>query len=96
MKKIYLLIIAALCSATFTAQNAIPNGNFESWTTGTYDVPQFYMCSNPEAFYYCNSPFNTVKTTDFYTGAFAVQLFTYAGTRKAARVGKVVSIFVVP
>lgn len=81
MKKIiYSFLMVTVFSLQGQAQSAIPNGNFESWTTGTYDVPQYYMSSNPETFYYCNSPFNVIKTTDFQNGAFAVQLLTNAGS----------------
>ena len=79
MKKIYLLITAAFFSASVSAQNAIPNGNFESWTSGTYDVLTGFANSNAESFFKCNTPFNVVKTTDFYHGNFAVQLTTNFG-----------------
>ena len=77
-KNIYSFIIAIAGVISVNAQNAVPNGDFESWTTAPYETPQFYMGSNIESFTKCNSPFNCVKTTDFYTGAFAVKLTTTA------------------
>ncbi len=59
------------------AQTGIPNGNFESWTSMTYDIPQYYtQSSDYEAFYKCMCPANEVKSTDFYHGSFAVQVTT--------------------
>lgn len=80
MKKIiYFLSFATLCIAT-NAQNATPNGSFESWTSNTYDVPTPYANSNTESFFKCNTGFNVVKTNDFYHGNFAVQLTTHIST----------------
>ncbi|HXB40196.1 MAG TPA: T9SS type A sorting domain-containing protein [Bacteroidia bacterium] len=81
MKKIiYLLSAAALFTVTMQAQNAIPNGNFESWTTGTFDTPVGYWNSNPSTFFKCNSAFNCIKTTDSQHGVYAIQLTTNVGT----------------
>ncbi len=81
MKKIiYLICVGIINNVTMQAQNAIPNGNFESWTSTTYNVPQFYIGSNPSTFFKCNSAINCIKTTDAYHGSYAVQLTTNVGT----------------
>ena len=81
MKKIiYLFSIAFFLGASLHAQNAIPNGGFESWTSATYDYPPFYINSNLGAFFRTNSAFNVVKTTDAYHGNFAMQLTTNVGS----------------
>jgi hypothetical protein len=80
MKKIIYLTMGAFMSITTIAQNAITNGNFESWTSMTFDIPQYYTeCSNYNSFYQCMCPANEVKTTNSYHGSFAVQLTTQAG-----------------
>ncbi|MGZ3862638.1 MAG: T9SS type A sorting domain-containing protein [Bacteroidia bacterium] len=80
MKKIYSLIVFAFAGLAMHAQNAIPNGNFESWTTTTGDVPVGYVNSNPESFFRCHTPLNCVKVADPYHGGFAVQLTTNVGS----------------
>ncbi|MBI3510209.1 MAG: T9SS type A sorting domain-containing protein [Bacteroidetes bacterium] len=80
MKKIYTLSVFIFCLSFAKAQNSIPNGNFENWTTGTYEYPSFAtQTSNPEAFLRCQVPFNCLKTSDYYHGAYAVQLVTHIG-----------------
>lgn len=79
MKK-HLLLISLVCIA-FAAysQNAVPNGNFESWNEVTYNYPQNYpFNSNYDVLYRYKSimDFNVVKTTDAYHGSNAVQLST--------------------
>src|SRR5258706_2788383 len=76
MKKILFFI--ALLTQTLLYGQSVPNGGFENWTSATYDYPEGYVQnSNPEAFFKCNAPFNCVKTTDFYHGAYAIQLTTH-------------------
>ena len=73
--------ITFLCMSILAgAQGSIPNGNFENWTSGTYDIPQNYIqCSNPPSFY-SGLPFNEIKSTDSYHGTYAVQLTTQIST----------------
>jgi len=80
MKKIYSLLF--ICLATIVqAQNAVPNGSFEQWTTATHETPQYYVqSSNTEAFFRSNAPFNCVKTTDSYHGLYALKLTTVVGS----------------
>ncbi len=76
MKK--TLLFVTLLTQTLLYGQSVPNGGFESWTSATYDYPQNYaQNSNPESFFKCNAPFNCVRTTDFYHGAYAIQLTTH-------------------
>ncbi len=78
MKKIiYSLSAAALFTLSMQAQNAIPNGNFENWTTGTTDELMFYSTANSQTFYQ-SGVFNCLKVANPYHGSFAVQLNTVA------------------
>lgn len=78
MRKNFCSIIFCFLSLWISAQNGIPNGNFESWNSMTFDAPSNYpSISNPEAFAKCGvtTP-NTVKSTDAFHGAFSVQMTT--------------------
>ena len=81
MKKLILSLTFFVCVAlTVSAQvqTAIPNGNFESIFSRTYDYPANYpYVSNPDIFL-SNYPFNVNKTTDAYHGNYAVSLKTIA------------------
>ena len=77
MKKIYTLSFLFLSLAAAKAQNSVPNGNFESWITGTFDEPtNTTQSSNPASFYQFSTPFNCVKIADPQHGSFAVKLTT--------------------
>ncbi len=78
MKKIYFLLASAVISCGMQAQS-IPNGNFENWSSATYEEPVGFSNSNFEAIFRCNSPANVVKSTDFQQGNFAVELTTVVG-----------------
>ncbi len=79
MKRNLLLIAFILIVNMTQAQNSIPNGNFEDWTGGTYDYPQYYpYTSNRQAFLRFYAPFNEVRTTDAYHGNYAVEVSTLA------------------
>lgn len=81
MKKHLLLFVFGILAFTASAQMSVPNGNFESWTSGTYEFPQYYgQNSNPQTFFECMTPFNVTKTTDYYSGSFALQLTTNVST----------------
>jgi hypothetical protein len=82
MKKNLLLILSFLTiSVSNYAQVSIPNGNFENWTTATYEEPTYYpMNSNREAFFRCQAPFNVTKSTNAYHGNYALQLTTEVAT----------------
>lgn len=79
MKKHLLLLSLVSIAITVFGQNSIPNGNFETWTSGTFDYPQNYQfTSNVDAFFRYMVPFNAVKTTDAFHGTYAVQINTVA------------------
>lgn len=75
-----------LCSFLFvvcigiaaTAQNSIPNGNFETWDTASYIYPQFYPYNSNVDNFYRQLPFNLTQSTDAYHGIYAVQIATVA------------------
>jgi len=77
MKKIYSFIALAIMCAGARAQNATPNGGFETWNSTTCEYPVGFDNSNPESVFRCNAGCNVVKTTDAYSGNFALQLTTY-------------------
>jgi hypothetical protein len=75
MKKQLLLLLIVFFTITAAGQDSIPNGNFESWNTGTFNYPENYpYTSNSEAFFRYDIPFNVVKTTDVYHGTYAVEI----------------------
>jgi len=81
MKKHLLLLSLACIALNAIAQNSIPNGNFETWNTVSYDYPQGYpFNSNYDVLYRYQSslPFNVVKTTPAYHGNYAVKVSTTA------------------
>ncbi|MBI4930539.1 MAG: T9SS type A sorting domain-containing protein [Bacteroidetes bacterium] len=84
MKKI-IYSAAFVCISAIANAQSIPNGNFEAWTSGTYEYPQYYpYTSNTDAFFRYQTPFNCVKTTDAYQGTYAVQLTTNASATDTA------------
>jgi len=87
MKKKLLLLTLAFIAVTVYGQNSIPNGNFETWNSVTYNYPQFYPYnSNYDVLYRYQSslPFNVVKTADAYHGTSAVQLSTLVSGEETA------------
>lgn len=76
------VLFSAMCglflSNLSVAQNAIPNGNFENWSSATFETPQYYpFSSNPDAYFSQPPlPFNVTKTTDAQLGVYAAQLST--------------------
>jgi hypothetical protein len=77
MKKILLLSISAFFILIADGQTLIPNGNFESWATGAFNLPQNYpVSSNPSTFYRTPTAFNVTRTTPGYHGSYAVELTT--------------------
>ncbi|MDB5272242.1 MAG: hypothetical protein JWO58_609 [Chitinophagaceae bacterium] len=74
--KLLSFIAFAFVSWTAAAQNAIPNGDFETWNSATFETPQNYPYSSNDNTIGSSLPFNCVKTTDSYHGTYAVQLTT--------------------
>jgi len=80
MKKIiYLLSAFSLFATGMHAQVSTPNGGFENWNSTTCEHPAAFANSNSESVIRCNSGCNVVKSTDFYSGNFALELTTYLG-----------------
>ncbi len=79
-KNLYTLIAGSLISLIGFSQSSIPNGNFESWTSATFEVPVYYpYTTNAEVFFQCDGAvFNVVKSTDAYHGAYAAEVTTVA------------------
>ncbi|NTW32610.1 MAG: T9SS type A sorting domain-containing protein [Bacteroidetes bacterium] len=76
MKKHLLFLSLAFAAITAYGQDSIPNGDFETWNSATYDYPENYpYTSNIEAFSK-NLPSNEVKTTPGFHGSSAVMLTT--------------------
>ena len=68
-----LLLLAGFFSAlTMFGQNSIPNGNFETWTAITSEIPQNYVWSSNSWTYSSNLPFNVTKSIDAYHGNYSV------------------------
>ena len=79
MKKQLLICLSLIAALFASAQVSTPNGNFESWTSGTFEYPQYYPGnSNPETFLHCHTPFNVTKSTTAQHGSFALQITTNA------------------
>jgi hypothetical protein len=80
MKKILLFLTVFLAFVLNASAQSVPNGDFETWASFPYEIPQNYVqSSNPEAFYRCSAPFNCVKVADPFTGTYAVKLTTAIG-----------------
>ena len=78
MKKHLLLLSAFLICLSVSAQVSLPNGNFESWAQGSYDIPLYYTHSSNENNFYMNLPFNVTQSTLAYHGSKALQIVTVA------------------
>jgi len=87
MKKLLLLLPLAYFAITAYGQTSIPNGNFESWNSVTYEYPLNYPYnSNYDALfrYETSLPFNINKTADAYHGTYAIEISTVnSGTNTA-------------
>ena len=85
MKKNLLLLLLAFIAITVFGQSSIPNGNFETWSSATFNYPKAYpFTSNSEDFFRYNLPFNVTKTTDAYHGTYAVQVASAANATDTA------------
>jgi hypothetical protein len=73
MKKHLLILCIAYIAIAAYAQNSIPNGNFENWTTNSFDYPQNFTYTSITDYSLFSNP-NVVKTKDAYHGSYAVQI----------------------
>ncbi|MCW3077291.1 MAG: hypothetical protein JWO32_1900 [Bacteroidetes bacterium] len=55
---------------------SVPNGGFESWQVNTYENPVNFQTSNYEQKNGFNTGLNAVKTTDAFSGQYAIKLTT--------------------
>lgn len=79
MKKKSLLTFTLIATIAFNinAQTpSIPNGNFETWTAITSEIPQNYVWSSNTWTYSSNLPSNVTKSTDAYHGNYSVEMTT--------------------
>lgn len=60
------------------AQDTIPNGNFEFWSSTSYMLPTNYPASSNQEALQKNNTVNVTQTTDAYHGQYAIQLTTLA------------------
>jgi hypothetical protein len=76
-KLLFTFALTSTIASNVIAQTpSIPNGNFENWTSITYELPQNYVWSSNSDALRKNVPFNVVKSTDAYHGNYAVQMTT--------------------
>jgi len=94
MKRQLLLLCLAYVAITAYGQTAIPNGNFETWNSITYDFPLNYPYnSNYDVLYRYQSAlaFNVEKTTPAYHGSNAVKLTT-TGSETQTAIGYFINV----
>lgn len=89
MKKTLLLIslIACIAASVYAQDIPVPNGNFETWNSVSYEYPKNYPYnSNRDVLYRYQStlPFNVVRIADAYHGNSAIQLSTIASGTETA------------
>lgn len=85
MKKYLILTLVSIALSTY-AQDTIPNGNFESWTSTTIDNLTNYPYTSNDNSFKMNEPANVVKTTDVFHGQAAIQLSTLS-TQYGSNIG---------
>ena len=77
MKTKLLLTFAFFCTIVLNIDaQSIPNGNFETWTSVTSEIPQNYVWSSNSWTYSSNLPFNVTKSIDAYHGSYSVKMTT--------------------
>jgi hypothetical protein len=76
MKRYLLLFCLAYFGVSAYGQNSVPNGTFENWTTGNFNIPQYYPYTSNISTYLKQAVFNVTRTIDAYHGSYAVQLAT--------------------
>lgn len=82
-----LLMLASFIQCDeLNAQTSIPNGNFETWSSATFETPLYYpYTSNSESFFRLQTGFvNVAKVTPGYHGSYALQLTTFANGKDTA------------
>lgn len=81
MKKFLTLLFLASSAFLVKAQDTIPNHSFESWTSfGTFEEPDGWVTSNIFLAFFGVDTFNVSKTTDAYSGTYAIKLESFTIT----------------
>ncbi len=79
MKKLLLTGYFAIALIAVYGQGLVPNGDFENWTSASWDMPDNYPnTSNADVYFNYGLPFNLTQSGDAYHGTYAVQLTTVA------------------
>lgn len=76
----FTVLLAFIAIGAFAQQIAVPNGNFESWNSSTFDYPRYYESSNSEVLRN-KLPFNAEKSTSAYHGSYALKLTSVANSK---------------
>jgi hypothetical protein len=84
MKKYLIGLWFVYSCVTALGQSSIPNGTFESWTSGTFNYPENYPYNSNISTYIKQGIFNVTKTTDAFHGTNALQLATVTIPRDTA------------
>lgn len=74
MKKQLLLLLVVFIAIAANGQISVPNGDFENWTSSTYNLPDNYPYTSNV--YSEEDAFNLLRTTDAHHGGSAVKLVT--------------------
>ncbi|HEY5507195.1 MAG TPA: hypothetical protein VIK29_00885, partial [Paludibacter sp.] len=77
MKKQLLLLLTVCFTVTAATQNSIPNANFETWNSFTFDNPLYYPYTSSIETFSSTSHFNVEKTTEKFHGDYALKLTTF-------------------
>lgn len=78
------VLLSVILLFSYTNAQIVPNGSFENWITGNFELPVNYpFSSNPGTFLRCNAPFNVEKVADPYHGSFAMRLTTRGSGQQA-------------
>jgi hypothetical protein len=76
MKKELLFLCIAIAAIEMQSQNAIPNPDFELWTTNSIENPMYFPFTSNENCYKQGNPSNVKKVTPAYHGQYALELKT--------------------
>jgi hypothetical protein len=76
MKKELLFLCIALAAIEMQSQNAIPNPDFELWTTNSIENPMHYPFTSNDNCYKQGNPSNIKKVTPGFHGQYALELKT--------------------
>ncbi len=76
MKKELLFLCIAIAAIEIQSQNAIPNPDFELWTTNSIENPMYYPFTSNQNCYKQGNPSNVKKVTPAFHGQYALELTT--------------------